>query len=415
MSKQRSLRTTGLLLGADVLILALVVWNLIQIYAISTVNDLGDFGRFYYSVRLFFEGRDLYGPTLGTFSASSGIHFWNLNPPYFQLLIMPLGLLSPLLALFAWLGLGLFLFGLSVRIILQELQIELNRVRWRLLLLLILAATPFSVGFLTGQLAFHLSYPTTLLWREMRHGRWVVPGLAFGLLVALKLFFLILVPYLVLKRRFKVLFLGASVSGILACAGGLLFGWGSYVSWVRVLSQVHWPGIDLNGSLLGFLTRTLGPSINHEPVATVPQLIRPLWLLGAALIGSITLFVCWIREGRREPDRSLAMLLTAAMLITPLGWIHYPVLFMGPAAAWILTLYRERSSSRVGSVAFVLVLLAAPGLFWPSQLTPLIDPGPARTLIFGSMHFWMYAFFWLALLVEGFRVRKHQPIESLGR
>ena len=402
MPDRIDLRRAALFLCSDVLILVLVAWNLIQVYAILIVNNLGDFGRFYYSLMLYSEGRDMYGPTVGTFSPSDGLHYWNLNPPHFQLLIMPLGWLGPWLALFVWMGLGLLLFGLSVRIILTELGVRLDPLRWRLLLIVILAATPFSFGLLSGQLAFHLSYPTTLLWREMRHRRWLVSGVSFGLLLALKLFFLILVPYLLLKGRLRVLLLGLGVSGSLLGAGWLLFGQASYLSWVSVLAQVHWPGMDMNGSLLGFLTRTLGPSIHHEPVIVARHLVQPLWLLAAVAIGLITLGVCWIHRGTGEVDRSLALLLTAAMLITPVGWIHYAVLLMGPAAAWIVNLSSRRSTTLRNSAAFLLVLAAAPGLFWPSQLTPLIDPGPARTLVFGSMHFWMYSFFWLALLVEGF-------------
>lgn len=382
----------------DLCILLLLGWNVLQVHALVTSTNLKDFGSFYYSVRLFLEGRDMYGPTLGTFSPAANLHYWNLNPPHFQLFLLPFGLLPPRVAVLLWLAAGLVMLALSVRIIMAELQIRPGPLQGRFFLIVLLGSAPLSTGLLTGQVALHLTLPVTLLWRSLRREKDFAAGVLLGLLASVKPFFLILVPWLLFKRRLAILLFTAVTAAVLVLAGSLVFGASSYGSWIRTIGQISWYGLDLNGSMLGFWSRLLGASREHLPLVRAPWLVTPLWAAGALLIGLLALDHCRRRAASGQAvDHQLALLLISAFLISPLGWIHYGVLLLGPLTSWFWN--RESAQGLSPGVSSWLAILGLAGLFWPGQLNPLMQPGLARTIFFGSIYFWSLLLLWLALLL----------------
>src|SRR5829696_9495004 len=86
----------AILAAAAVWALALALWLDVRFMGgilgrISTdvMSVHGDFDTFWRSARAFLEGRDVY---------DTGARLENLNPPFWVLLISPLGLLEPLVA-----------------------------------------------------------------------------------------------------------------------------------------------------------------------------------------------------------------------------------------------------------------------------------------------------------------------------
>src|SRR5688572_20635915 len=91
------------------------IWICLTYYAavvqfMFTKMHMNDFGKFYYSTRLFLEGQDMYGvsPATGIEVAENEVRqFWNMNPPHFHLLLLPLARLPPIPAFAVWGGLSL--------------------------------------------------------------------------------------------------------------------------------------------------------------------------------------------------------------------------------------------------------------------------------------------------------------------
>jgi hypothetical protein len=78
------------------------------VYLRVTTLHRNDFGKFYYSAVAFVQGQNMYGLNPATFVQVSETHhqqFWNMNPPYFHLLL-PFALLTPEVALTLWIGAG---------------------------------------------------------------------------------------------------------------------------------------------------------------------------------------------------------------------------------------------------------------------------------------------------------------------
>ena len=69
----------------------------LTVYMVQRLH-MNDFGKFYYSARLFLDGQDMYGPSPATeipVGETETRQFLNMNPPHFHLLILPFALLSP--------------------------------------------------------------------------------------------------------------------------------------------------------------------------------------------------------------------------------------------------------------------------------------------------------------------------------
>ena len=162
----------------------------------------------------------------------------------------------------------------------------------------------------------------------------------------------------------------------------------------------------MNGSILGLLTRTLSESPYYSPLLSTPSLITPIWLAAAGLVGLLTLLAAASRPADSNVDRDFALLLLVSQLISPLGWVYYLWLPVGPLAALIATWRRERESEGIRSMPFLarwrdgFLLLATPGLVWPLFGTTLFQPHRWATVVVGSVYFWATFALWLSLLVD---------------
>jgi hypothetical protein len=225
--------------------------------------------------------------------------------------------------------------------------------------------------------------------------------------MSIKPFVLIFLPYLVLRRQIRATVIAGIVGAGCFLVGLIVFGTEAHTAWLRELKAIHWVWANTNASLLGFLTRTLSESAVFSPVVNVPELVKPLWCLSAGIVG-----VCSLRATMGNPatatgiDRDFAILLLAALLISPLGWTYYFWLPVGPLVAciygwWGLGAYanpREDTSLLLWKKR--LLLLALPGLVWPFVATSVFQPHRWATVSIGSIYFWTILCLWGSLIVD---------------
>jgi hypothetical protein len=171
----------------------------------------------------------------------------------------------------------------------------------------------------------------------------------------------------------------------------------------------------MNASLLGFFTRSLSePSIycTFMPLAVVPELIHPLWVFSVLLVAGLTFVAS--RGGARDAsdiDRDFALLLLAALLLSPLGWTYYLWLPLGPL---ISLLHKWWLRPRISANPFSffplswkqrLLLAAVPGLVWPVTELSRFQPHAWATMSVGSIYFWSTFFLWAALIADWWATR----------
>ena len=382
---------------------------------------MNDFGKFYYSARLFLEGGNMYGPspaTLIPMSETIERQFWNMNPPHFHLLLLPLARLEPITALGVWACASLVAFALSLIVIVRTLDIRITPpgALWGLLGFFSFAATGAIV--VTAQLTFLLLLPLTLAWAAAREGRWTKAGVHLGLCISIKPILVPLLGYLVFRRQWRAVLVALATIAAAFAAGLAVFGWQPHMEWLRVLSAVDWAWVGMNGSLLGFLERNLTPTLHFSPFAELPSYVRPLWLAGILVIGLVTMAAALLDRSRDRTDRGLLLVLLASQLVSPLGWIYYMWLPLAPMVALATAWRREGHTAAVGTIVRwrnTLVLAAMPFLVMPLIFVTLFQPSALATITFGSGYFWGTFLLWLGAVADWRRVSRQSldhPISS---
>lgn len=392
----------------SIALLFLMMWNGILAYLMVAKGNMIDFGIFYYTAQAFLNGQDMYTAspvTLAPVNPLFWMHFGNLNPPHFHFLLLPLAWLSPAWALSLWTVMNLVAFAGSLLLVAKELKIRLPPWAGALLILAFLGFSGTGFLILTGQMTFLLLPWLTLAWIKARQGHWTQAGIYLGIAMSLKLFLLLFLAYFLIRGQVRSAAVACGVMSFCYFTGMMVFGLESYQSWLSTLQTVDWPALATNASFLGFLSRTFSESPQFAPVLVLSA-VRPIWLLGIGLIALITL---WVIKHDRSPfavDRAFALILISALLISPLGWIYYLFLPLGPCTALIVSWRRSMPEIQSGHrspwkwAQFIAIGVSLPGLFLPYQLSDLWQPNPMATLWLANCYFWTLLSLWIVLLVD---------------
>lgn len=364
----------------------------------STDLHMNDFGKFYYSAQMFLAGEDMYGPSPATaipISDDETRQFWNMNPPHFHLLVLPLARLSPASALGIWmLGGGLSLVWCLLRIG-RELRFRWNptRMLWTALAIVVCSASAMVV--VTGQLTFLLLLPVSLSWIAARRGHLAKAGAYMGLVAGLKPFLGIFFVYWLVRRQWRAAAAMTVTVLTMAALGLAIFGVDAYAAWVRALSSVEWSWAHMNASVTGIVARAFGTSPRFEPVALVPALVVPLSAFLSAGVAVLTIASVVTDRTEHAVDRSYVTLIAGALLTSPLGWMYYLPLLGGPALALVRTM-----NARPSRMRNALAWLAVPGFLLPAMVTGAWEGWPWAGPTVGSIYAWTTLLVWASALVD---------------
>jgi alpha-1,2-mannosyltransferase len=231
-----------------------------------------------------------------------------------------------------------------------------------------------------GQVAWPLMLLLTGAWLADRSRRPVLCGVLVGAAAAWKPFLLVFAPYLLWRREWRALAAMTATIAVTVLAGLLAVGVAGYESWLASLRLVGWAGHPLNASLRGLLTRGLTvPTLIEQP--TTPVIAAPAWLDPAWLVASAVVIAVGVRQivVTRSVDVAWATLTLSALLVSPLGWVHYVPIATGPLVAVLV-------AGRPGAMQLAAVgvaLLCVPFAWLKATIF-----GPALTLTFASSYTW---------------------------
>jgi len=412
------------LAGMFMLVVAyLLLYHCRSVYIMMTKLNMNDFGKFYYATLAFLQGGDMYGPNPATWipiTESISKHFWNLNPPHFHLAVLPFVLFSPKAALALWGLVNLLCLIASLCLIVREVGVEITPLRFFAGLFGLLAFTGTSTVLVTGQLSFLMLLPVTLAWIEARRGRWTTTGVYLGVVISFKPFLLVFIPYLLLRRKFRAAAAACSIP-TLACVIGLgIFGIDCYASWLDVLSRVDWPWAAMNGSIQGILSRTFELTPYYVPLVELPHLVKPLWLVAGGVVGILTMALAVCDSTDHAVDRAFGLLLIGSLLVSPLGWVYYIWLPLGPMGV-LLRSWSLSSASGTAPAAIrtdrwkkALFLGAVLGLIFPYHAPIMLQPSALATIAVGSVYFWAILALWIWLVIDFYNARRTSLKRQVG-
>ena len=357
-----------------------------------------DFTIFYYTSRLVRDGLPMYGESPARYGLVWGFdHLGNLNPPQLQLFMMPLAWLSYKDALVAWTVFSGCCLAASVALIARALN---RRFSWRGAFVAGAIAMPlaaFTTVASTCELTFVLMLPFTLAWRAWREGRWRSVGAWLGLCASAKIFLLLFLLWLILRRQWiAVQSFVAVLLGIVAAAVAI-FGIGTYRLWLVTLSDIFWWWMPMNASWEGFVSRTLegGPGLAAMlPPVTV---VHPLTIAITAFFVVLTV-IAVLRSRWPAPDRQVVSLFLAALLLSPLGWVYYLPMACGPFLGWLGADRNWQDIRNAGREALVLGLAGFALLYVPPDVLLAGQPSALATATIGSTYFWGVLLLWLSTL-----------------
>lgn len=398
--------------------LALVVWvSFAQVYLRMirlTLADpsSSDFTIFYYTARLVADGLPMYGESPARYGVAwvAG-HLGNLNPPHFQILFVPLASLPYGQALLAWVAISLACLAASLALVARELGVA---VTWRRVATwgaFTIGLAPFTTVAVTSEMTFVLMLPFTLLWRAWRRGAWTRAGAWLGVLVSLKLFFLVLAGWLVFRRQWRALAACAASALALVALGSAWFGPDTYHQWTGSLGAVGWQWMAMNASWPGLVSRLLEGGTTIAPLVSMPAAVQPLALAGAGAI-LIASLVATSGGGASAPrdggasaprDATLLVLLLAAILASPLGWVYYLPLAYGPILGWMGAGDAWSGLRRLSRPAVTALVVAIALLYMPQEVANAGQPSRLATATLASAYFYATALLWGAVAWKGNR------------
>lgn len=357
--------------------------------------NMNDFGKFYYSARYFLDGQDMYGPSPATeipVGENESRQFWNMNPPHFHLLLLPLAGRSPGWALTIWGAFNLLALALAMWIVTTELNLKWTTAGtlWSVLFSVANASTGAIV--VTGQLTFLILLCLTLAWRAARRSRWVSAAIWLGVLASVKPFLGLFGVLFLLRGRLTAAVGMAATACICMAAGIVVFGVSSYLAWIDALRLADWTWPPMNGAIAGFFARSLSLSPIFTPLFEGDSLV-PVLTAAATLLVLAIAFKSLTSADRQPVDKDFLVLLLTTLLVTPLGWIYYLWLILGPAlACW-------RPNHRWNAIHLIVASFTLVCLMCPLPLTGIWLGQSWAAPTIGSAYFWTTLGLWLLVVI----------------
>jgi alpha-1,2-mannosyltransferase len=204
--------------------------------------------------------------------------------------------------------------GLMILLALASMWIL--RVRdWRCYGLVILSPAVIS-AIQTANLTLPLLLALAAIWALRQ--RALLPGLVLALTLATKLFLWPVFVWLVATRRYRAAAVSAATTAVLVVGSWAVIGFAGvrdYPALLRVLAQA----LEHDSYTIFALASDFG----------APDLLAR----GAGIaVGTATLAGCWILGRRGDETRSFTLAILAALLLTPIIWLHYFALLLVPVA-----------------------------------------------------------------------------------
>jgi hypothetical protein len=348
-------------------------------------HGLWDFGSFVASGRAAKEGLNPYGVYPLTLRVElPGFESWNpnLNPPISAFLFQAFDVADPYMAYQAWRWISLIFYVATVALLVHRFS---DRLQATVIALWAFALAGFWDTLFLGQIYLPLVFAGIAAWLFLERGMGLWAGILIGIVVAMKPNFLVWPALLFLSGHRRPAITSIVTAGTISLIPVVIYGPKIYRQWLELVAVDGERALFLtNGSFAGLAARAGVPSLGL--------------LLGFLLLAALSAWALW-----RRPDilTVSAMALVAALLASPLGWVHY-TLFLLP----VLVRHWHRPVMHV--VALLLIIPV------PFIIDQLAKPAWIQ-LTLGSVYGWALVLC-LALLItdEWRRIRQDRMRKPSG-
>jgi alpha-1,2-mannosyltransferase len=205
-----------------------------------------------------------------------------------------------------------------------------------------------------GQIGVYIGLLLAIAMLAHRRGRPLAGGVALGLTIAMKLSPILVVPYFLWRRNWRLVAWGL-LTAALAAALTLPLGWGGY--WAGFIRDNQAVGSGtanvLNQSLNGVLLRLVRPDLSGLPIDSPGTGFQVAWLLG---LGLLAVALIWgVRRIRLPEDErawtEFGVIILVLPLFQPFAWPHH----FAQAALVVPVAVRLVARRHLGRVTAVLL------------------------------------------------------------
>ncbi len=295
-------------------------------------GGLWDFGSFVASARAAKEGLNPYGIYELTLHVElPGFESWNpnLNPPISALLFQLFDIADPHVSYRIWRWISIAFYAATVVLLVRRFA----GVQAVIVALWAFALAGFWDTLFLGQIYLPLVFAGVAAWMLLERGNGLAAGILIGIIVSMKPNFLVWPALLFLSGYYRPALIASITAGIISAIPLLVYGPEVYRQWFELVASDRERAFFLtNGSFAGLAARAGMPVLGL--------------ILSLALLAGLAL---WAFLRRPDVLVASALALVAALLASPLGWIHY-TLFLLP----VLLMHWHRPTMRI--VALLLII-----------------------------------------------------------
>ncbi|HVA40611.1 MAG TPA: glycosyltransferase family 87 protein [Candidatus Binataceae bacterium] len=332
---------------------AVVIGVVILIAALPGRANKWDYSIYYSSALAMREGMNPYTTDLTPLARSLGFELKKINhatdPPTFVMCFVPLTLLAPRPGFYVWTAINAGAFLLAL-ILLFRWTPGLGRDAALAIAALTILFPPVLEHLIWGQNKMLVLLMFVLMLRWMERGRDAPAGLILAFASLLRIFPLLLVGYLILMKRWRVLaytMVGLAVGGLVTLA---LVGIGRSFSFLlapRLLTEQWAQALPGNIALATTMARMFWYFFGVHLGATLDWTRRAAtWGAELGLL-ALTVRATVARPSSDDPEGRLFILwIMTAILASPTSWFYYLVLLALPMVKLSAAAANERTSRR---------------------------------------------------------------------
>lgn len=318
-----------------------------------------------------------------------------VNLPVLGWLFAPLALMTPSMAALVFTAIGVLMLAGALLLLISHFRLDRQQISY--LIVLTLANGPLVHGMREGNTTHIVLALIIFALVLMRSGYSFSAGALLGVCALFKLPLLLLGAWLPIARRWRAAAGFAIVGATAIVASLIVFGPLINIAWthycvVPFLSGTM-PGFTVQ-SLESFVFRLLDGPEHLQAWYLLPTPLSARIARGLVSLGLVA-GALWLLAIQRTPEASRAsstrctereliefnLVLTAAVVASPLSWSHYYVLLILP---WILHLSGALPSAHDRACRWMMVsgmvLASLPVLMLPKDLGPLA-PLLSRTVV----------------------------------
>lgn len=321
----------------------LIAWGgvICLIYLESFLDQLGspigsDFYKFYLSAQRVVGGESAYwmkyslvgGVDSLLNEANSGLHP-NLNPPFFNVLIIPFIFFDYSIAFSLWCVFSVLCGAVGVYFILKNIWVDSPPVVVIFFVqLAFFSYYPSFSNFNYGQLAFFIFFILALALNFYNTGNKIAGGILIGLAASIKLFCGFFILMLFFSKSWRAFFASALAVAIFALVGAAVGGVEDYLRYFAMLKTIDWYGVNWNASYTGFFYKILSSEYGFGWEAA-----RGFWVQAANMLTVLVAAYLSLQMAseveKNQWNGFFALAVPLMLIISPLGWSYYfPLLFL---------------------------------------------------------------------------------------